>query len=52
MLHVTEEKTWPLTEVNGRKGFLWPTPKIWDKGFLLLVVVAMNTSTRTYHLAY
>jgi len=33
-------RTWPLTELNGRKGFMQPTPKNRGKGFVVVVVIS------------
>ena len=32
---------WPLTKLNERKGFTQLTPKLWDNGFVPVVVVAV-----------
>ena len=35
----SRQSIWPSTELNGRKEFRYPTPKIWEEGFVAVVVV-------------
>ena len=34
-------RSWPLTELNGRKRYIVARPKIWDKGMLLLLLLLL-----------
>jgi len=39
IVNLTDKR--PLTKLYGRKGLMQLTPKVWDKGFVMVVVVIL-----------